>query len=237
MSPYEGEKREEEKKAFEALIKLSELSIRAKELEVKLYLCKRTPKGITTADIKEFTEGLIYPDVEYEDGKLKFKNIELDEFKEIADKIREKLLQKGIAVVVTSQDVDKSALAVAMVWELFLNADIGIVARVDFVNEENYSRFVRFITNYGDDLSNYIGKLLVLYDPNIKMKKIDDIEITIYNIIDGVNSMYHDAPKPLVLIVIPEKVYNKLDEKLRNVLEAYRFDVQQNLNLHSDRGE
>ncbi|MDT7970105.1 MAG: hypothetical protein RQ842_06030, partial [Vulcanisaeta sp.] len=149
----------------------------------------------------------------------------------------------------------KSTLAAAVIWELLVNGDVGRVARVDVLDEENYQGFKRFLRNYSRELINYLGRLLILYDPvstetyerepstqqgqgvlagssggvrrvrYVKMPR--NVEVTIANLINA-SSELGDL-RPPILIVIPSDVYNALSEEMRNELEGYRLDVSKDL--------
>ena len=157
--------------------------------------------------------------------------------RELVDEVRKILLEKGILTVVVPNNIKNSLIGMAIVWNLFLNGDIGVVECIDSIGAENYSEFVTFMENYGKDLSRYIGKLLVLYDASIKKRKLDEIRRTIYDIMVGIESMWPKAPKPLVLIIIPENVYNMLSKKVRDMIEKYRFNVPQGLSLNDANEE
>ncbi|MFP3492064.1 MAG: hypothetical protein RXN86_04730, partial [Vulcanisaeta sp.] len=176
-------------------------------------------------------------------------------FNELVSEIKDKLLKQGFAVVVGPKGIGKSTLAAAVIWELLVNGDVGRVARVDVLNEENYSEFGRFLRNYSREFINYFGRLLILYDPvstetyerepstqqgqgvlagssggvrrvrYVKMAR--NVEVTIANLINA-SSELGDL-RPPILIVLPSDVYNALSGEMRNVLEGYRLDVSQGL--------
>jgi hypothetical protein len=121
-----------------------------------------------------------------------------------------------------------------------MNGDIGLVARVDVLDSEKYSKFVTFVENYGEEFINYFGRLLILYDPvsteayervdiDVKAHIQANIEKTVNNLMKAIKSISSEASKPLTLIVIPSDVYNILSEERRNELEGYRLDVSQGL--------
>jgi hypothetical protein len=201
------------------------------ETKLKLFINRWVPAGIVTADVEEFVKGRIYPNVKYEDGKLKFRDedghyrtVMSGKFRKLAKEIMNRLLKQGFVVVVELKATGNSVLPIAVIWELFLNGDIGLIARVNKIDSENYSEFVTFIENYGEELSKYIGKLFVLYDPN-EADIQENIKRTIRNLMNTINSMSSKAPKPFVLIAIQSDVYNTLSEEIRTELERYRFDV------------
>jgi tetratricopeptide (TPR) repeat protein len=127
-----------------------------------------------------------------------------------------------------------------VIWELFVNGDVGRVARVDVLNKKNYSGFGRFLKNYSREFINYFGRLLILYDPvsTETYERVDidveapiqtNIERTVRNLMNAIKLISSEASKPLTLIVLPSDVYNTLSEEKRNELEGYRLDVSQDL--------
>jgi KaiC/GvpD/RAD55 family RecA-like ATPase len=167
--------------------------------------------------------------------------VRVGKFNELANEVRGRLTSNGFVVVVGPKGIGKSTLAAAVIWELFVNGDIGLVARVDRLDAENYPKFVTFVENYGEKF----GRLLILYDPvsteayervdiDVKAPIQTNIERTVRNLMKVVNSISPKASKPLTLIVLPSDIYNTLSEKTRNALEKekYRLDVSQAL---SDR--
>jgi len=204
--------------------------------------------SIVTADANEFAKGRIYPNIEVESGELRicvegqcYNMVRVGEFNELANGVRSRLTSNSLVMVVGPKGIGKSTLAAAVIWELFMNGDIGLVARVDRLDAENYSEFMTFIENYGKEFSKYFGKLLILYDPvpteAYEKMGIDEeapvqtnIERTMKNLMDIINSISSEASKPLTLIVIPSDFYNALSGEMRNALEGYRLDVSQALN-------
>jgi len=236
---------------------------RIKELEEKFELFRQeVPAGIVTADVGEFAKGGIYLNIEVEGGELRicvegqcYNMVRAGRFNELVSEIKDKLLKQGFVVVVGPKGIGKSTLAAAVIWELLVNGDVGRVARVDVLNEENYSGFERFLRNYSREFINYFGRLLILYDPvstetyerepstqqgqgvlagsgggvrrvrYVEMPR--DVEATITNLINA-SSELGDL-RPPILIVLPSDIYNTLSEEMRNALEGYRLDVSQDL--------
>jgi len=127
-----------------------------------------------------------------------------------------------------------------VIWELFMNGDIGLVARVDVLDSENSSEFTTFVENYGEEFSEYFGRLLILYDPvstkayekvgvDVKAPIQTSIEKTVNNLMNVVNAVSSEATKPLTLIVIPSDIYNALSNDMRAKLESHSLDVSQGL--------
>ena len=233
------------------------------EKEIELFR-KEVPAGIVTAGVNDFARGVIYTNIEIED-ELRicvedrcYNLVSTSKFNELIGEIKDKLLKQGFVVVVGPKGIGKSTLAAAVIWELLVNGDVGRVARVDVLNEENYQRFVRFLKNYSKEFEKYFGRLLILYDlvstetyerePNTQRDQVvptgssggvgrvryvkmpSDVEVTIANLIK-VSNKFGNSRLP-ILIVIPSDVYNALGEEMRNALEGYTLDVSQAL---SDR--
>jgi len=143
-------------------------------------------------------------------------------------------------VIVGPKGIGKSTLAAAEIWELFLNGDIGLVARVDALDSDKFSEFTTFIENYGEKFSEHFGRLLILYDPvstkayeradiGVKAPIQANIEGTIEVLMKAIESISSEASKPLALIILPSDFYNALSEERRKELEGYRLDVSQDL--------
>jgi hypothetical protein len=243
--------------------RVNEIGKKIKELEEKFELFRQEePAGIVTADVGEFAKGGIYLNIEVEDDGLRicvegrcYNMVRAGRFNELVSEIKDRLLRQGFAVVVGPKGIGKSTLAAAVIWELLVNGDVGRVARVDVLNEENYPGFGRFLRNYSREFINYFGRLLILYDPvstetyerepstqqgqgvlagssggvrrvrYVKMPR--DVEATIANLINA-SSELGDL-RPPILIVLPSDIYNTLSEEMRNALEMYRLDVSQAL--------
>jgi len=246
--------------------RVNEIEEKIKELEEKFELFRQeVPAGIVTADVNEFAKGRIYPNIKVENGELRVRVedgyhsiVRVGKFNELANEVRGRLTSNGFVVVVGPKGIGKSTLAAAVIWELFMNGDIGLVARVDVLNEDNYQRFKTFIENYSEELVKYFGRLLILYDPvstetyerepstqqgrgalaktgggvrRVRYAKmLRDAEATIANLINA-SSELGDL-RPPILIVLPSDIYNTLSEEVKNALEVYRLDVSQAL---SDR--
>ncbi|MFP3209947.1 MAG: ATP-binding protein [Thermocladium sp.] len=226
--------------------RVNEIEGRIEELEEKFDLFRQeVPAGIVTADANEFAKGRIYPNIKVEGGELRIRVedgyhsiVRAGEFNELVNGVRDKLLKHGFVVVVGPKGIGKSTLAAAVIWELFMNGDVGLVARVDRLDSENYNyqKFVTFVENYGEKF----GRLLILYDSvsteayergdiDVEAPMQTSIERTVNNLMKVVNSISPKASKPLTLIVLPSDIYNTLSEEVRNALEKYRLDVSQGL--------
>jgi hypothetical protein len=233
-------------KELEERVKQIEEEIEKLEEKLKLFR-QEVPANIVKADINEFAKGRIYPNVRVENGELRVRVedgyhsiVRAGKFSELVNEVRDRLLNQGFIVVVGPKGIGKSTLAATEIWELFLNGDIGLVARVDVIDSENYSKFSTFVENYGREFSKYFGRLLILYDPvsTETYERADigmeapiqaNIERTIEDLMKAINSISSEAPKPLTLIVIPSDIYNTLSEEMRKELEGYKLDVSQDL--------
>jgi DNA-binding transcriptional MerR regulator/energy-coupling factor transporter ATP-binding protein EcfA2 len=165
--------KELERRVNEIVDKIEELEKKIKELEEKLKSFRQgVHASIITADGDEFAKGDIYPNVRVENGELRVRVegkyhriVRAGKFNELVNEVRNRLLNQGFVVVVGPKGIGKSTLAAAEIWELFLKGDIGLVARVDMLDSGNYSEFITFIENYGEEFGKYFGRLLILYDP------------------------------------------------------------------------
>jgi tetratricopeptide (TPR) repeat protein/energy-coupling factor transporter ATP-binding protein EcfA2 len=228
--------------------RVKEIEGKIKELEVRFELFRQeAPAGIVTADVGEFAKGRIYPNIKVENSELRVRVedgyhsiVRAGKFNELVNEVRDRLLKQGFVVVVGPKGIGKSTLAAAEIWELFMNGDIGLVARVDVLDSKKYSKFVTFVENYSRESINYFGKLLILYDlvPTEAYERVDidvkahiqtNIERTIKDLMKAIKPISSEASKPLTLIVIPSDVYNTLSGEMRNELEGYRLDVSQDL--------
>ena len=243
--------------------RVNEIEGKIKELEKNIELLRReVSAGIVTADVGEFAKGGIYLNIEVEHDGLRicvegqcYNIVKAGKFNELVSEIKDKLLKQGFAVVVGPKGIGKSTLAAAVIWKLFMNGDIGRVARVDVLNDEDYQGFERFLRNYSREFINYFGRLLILYDPvstetyerepstqqgqgvlvgssggvrrvrYVKMPR--NVEVTIANLINASGEL--GDLRPPILIVLPSDVYNTLSGEMRNELEGYRLDVSQDL--------
>ena len=228
--------------------RVKEIEREIEKLEKNIELFRQEERAvIVTADVGEFAKGRIYPNIKVENGELRVRVedgyhsiVRAGRFNELVNEVRDRLLKQGFVVVVGPKGIGKSTLAAAEIWKLFMNGDIGLVARVDVLDSENSSEFTTFIENYGEKFSEHFGKLLILYDPvstkayeradiDVKAPIQANIERTIKDLMKVIKSISSEASKPLTLIVIPSDVYNALSEQRRNELEGYRLDVSQGL--------
>ena len=228
--------------------RVNEIEEKIKELEKKFELFRQeVPAGIVTADVGEFAKGRIYPNIKVENGELRIRVedeyhnvVRAGKFNELVSEIKDRLLKQGFAVVVGPKGIGKSTLAAAVIWELLVNGDVGRVARVDVLNKENYPGFERFLRNYSREFINYFGRLLILYDPvsTESYERVDidveapvqtNIERTVKNLMNVVNSISPKASRPFMLIVLPSDIYNALNSDMRAKLESHSLDVSQGL--------
>ena len=237
-----------ERRVNEIERKIEELEVKVNELNNRVNLLKQElAASITIANKTDFEQGIIYPNIKVENGELRIRVedeyhniVRAGRFGESVNEVRDGLLKHDFVVVVGPKGIGKSTLAAAVIWELLMNGDIGLVARVDMLGKENYSEFATFVENYGKEFSKYFGKLLILYDPvsteTYEKVGIDteapmqtNIEGTIKNLMDVVNAISSEASKPLTLIVIPSDIYNALSNDMRAKLESHSLDVSQDL--------
>jgi energy-coupling factor transporter ATP-binding protein EcfA2 len=183
MSPDEAKKAlmdirglsiDELEKAVEEIgERIEKLEKKVNELNNWINLLKQgVAAGITIASRADFGQGIVYPNIKIEDGELRIRVedryhniVKAGKFNELVNEVRDKLLKHGLVVVVGPKGIGKSTLAAAAVWELLSNSEVGLVARVDVLNEDNYSRFQTFIENYSEEFVKYFDRLLILYDP------------------------------------------------------------------------
>ncbi|AAK42172.1 hypothetical protein [Saccharolobus solfataricus] len=228
--------------------RVNEIEKKIKKLEKKIKLFRQeVPAGIVTADVGEFAKGRIYPNIKVENGELRVRVedgyhsiVRAGKFNELVNEVRDRLLKQGFVVIVGPKGIGKSTLAAAVIWKLFMNGDIGLVARVEVLDSKNYPKFVTFVENFGKEFGKYFGRLLILYDPvsteayervdiDVKAFIQTNIKRTIKDLMNAIKSISSEASKPLTLIVIPSDVYNALSGEMRNALEVYRLDVSQGL--------
>jgi len=256
-----------EKTVNEIKGKIEELEAKVNELNNWINLLKQgVAASITIADKADFEQGIVYPNISVEDNELRirvenrYNNIvKTGKFNELINEVRGRLKSDGIVVVVGPKGIGKSTLAVATVWESLNNYEVGLIARVDVLNEDNYSKFQTFIENYSKEFVKYFRKLLILYDPvstesyeeepgtqpqqgesaeayeeGARYARIPkDIEKTVGYLIKIKRLKALGDSGQTILIVLPSDVYNAvynaLSEGARNALEKYKLDVSQGL--------
>jgi energy-coupling factor transporter ATP-binding protein EcfA2 len=236
---------DEVRRLFEnGLKKVEELEAKVDELNNWINILKQElTANIIIAGKVDFEQGTIYPNIKVESGELRVRVgdgyhsiVRAGKFNELISDVESKLMGNGVVVVVGPKGIGKSTLATATVWELLMNSDIGLVARVDVLDSKNYPKFVTFVENYGEEFGKYFGRLLILYDPvstkayervgvDVEAPIQTNIERTVKNLMDVVNSVSPEASRPFMLIVLPSDVYNALSEEIRDSLERYRLDV------------
>jgi len=153
--------------------RVKEIEREIEKLEKNIELFRQEERAvIVTADVGEFAKGRIYPNIKVENGELRVRVedgyhsiVRAGRFNELVNEVRDRLLKQGFVVVVGPKGIGKSTLAAAEIWKLFMNGDIGLVARVDVLDSKNYQKFVTFVENYGEKSGEYFGRLLILYDP------------------------------------------------------------------------
>jgi hypothetical protein len=228
---------------------VEDLSKRITEVEERLKLTRfMAVTGIIIFDRSEFIEGsrgeerggegLLYPDIKVVDGKLSirveqnyYSVIEAGAFGTAINNLIDKIKRKRVVVVVGPRGIGKSILAASIIWRLFDNGDIGLVAGVKKLNKDNDSHFIKFIENYLERSREVFGELLILYDPSttrVYEKEREgqpipeDIRESIGNLLKIINSYREDLR---ILIVLPEDIYDGLGEDIRNVLNQYKLEL------------
>jgi len=218
------------------------------KLRERVRLFRRgVPAGVFTADANEFAKGAIYPNIGVENNELRVRVedgyhsiVRAGRFGELVNEVGGRLVSDGVVVVVGPKGIGKSTLAAAVIWELMGRHEVGLIARVVMLNEDNRSRFEAFIENYGERFSKYFGRLLILYDPvstrahekvgtGVEASIQTSIERTIKNLMDVVNAISSEASRPFMLIVLPSDVYNALSREIRDSLESHSLDAAQEL--------
>jgi len=241
--------------------KIEELEAKVNELNNWINLLKQgVAASITIAGKADFEQGIVYPNISVEDSELRIRvenryhnMVKTKRFNELVNEVRGRLMNDGIVVVVGPKGIGKSTLAVATVWESLNNYEVGLIARVDVLNEDNYSRFQTFIENYSKEFVKYFRKLLILYDPvstetyeeepgtqpqqgesaeayeeGARYARIPkDIEKTVGYLIKIKRLKTLGDSGQTILIVLPSDVYNALNEGARDALEKYKLDVSQ----------
>jgi len=228
---------------------VEEIGERIERLEKKVELFRQeVPAGIVTADVGEFAKGMIYPNVKVDSGRLRIRVedryhnvVKAGKFNELVNEVRGRLTSDGVVVVVGPKGIGKSTLAAAAAWELLSNSEVGLVARVDVLNEDNKSRFQTLIENYSEEFVKYFGglRLLLLYDPvstesyeekpgtqpqqgqgesaeayeeGARYSRIPkDIERTIGNLIKIKRLKTPGDSRQAILIVLPSDIYNHIE--------------------------
>jgi len=255
---------DELKKRVEELERrITELEEKVNELDNWINLLKqKDAASITIAGKADFEQGIVYPNIKVENSELRIRVenryhnlVKTGEFNELVNGVRDRLKSDGVVVIAGPKGIGKSTLAAATVGESLNNYEVGFIARVDVLNEDNYSRFQTFIENYSKKFVKYFGRLLILYDPvstetyeeepgtqpqqgqgesakpyeegprHSRIPK--DIETTIGYLIKIERLKNLGDSNQTILIVLPTDVYNALSEWARNALEKYKLDASQ----------
>jgi hypothetical protein len=221
--------------------RVTEVERKVKELEgyVEKIRIEQSLPGISIANIVDFIERRkLYPDIKVVDGKLSirveqnyYSVVEAGAFGTAINNLIKLIRERRVAVVVGPRGIGKSVLAASAIWRLFDNGVIGLVAKVEELYEKNYGFFKTFIEIYLEKYRDVFGMLLILYDPSatmvyeeeIKRQPIPEgIKDTIDYLLKIINSYREDLR---ILIVLPEDIYDSLDEDIRNVLNQYKLKL------------
>jgi len=254
-----------EKRVEELERRIRELEEKVNELDNWINLLKQEgAAGITIAGKVDFVQGIVYPNIKVEDSELRIRVedryhnlVKTGKFNELVNGVRDRLKSDGVVVIVGPKGIGKSTLAAATIGESLNNYEVGFIARVDVLNEDNYSRFQTFIENYSKKFVKYFGRLLILYDPvsteiyeeepgtqpkqyqgesteayeeGPRYSRIPkDIETTIGHLINIKRLKTLGDSGQTILIVLPSDVYNALSHRARNALEKYKLDASPRL--------
>jgi len=232
---------------------VEDISKRITEVEERLKLTKfMAVTGIIIFDRSEFIEGsrgeegggegLLYPDIKVVDGKLSirveqnyYSVIEAGAFGTAINNLTNLIRGRRVVVVVGPRGIGKSVLAASVIWRLFDNGDIGLVAGVKELNKDNDSHFIKFIENYLKEFRKVFGELLILYDPSItrvyekereEQPIPEKIKVTVDNLLAIINSYRKDL---MTLIVLPKDIYDGLSEDIREALDQYKLELELDL--------
>ena len=221
--------------------RVTEVERKVKKLEedVEEIRIKQSLPGISIANRVDFIERReLYPDIKVVDGKLSirvgqnyYSVVEAGAFGTAINSLINLIRERRVAVVVGPRGIGKSVLAASVIWRLFDNGDIGLVAKVEELSEKNYIFFKTFIENYLEKYRDVFGRLLILYDPSAtmvyeeEMKKQpipEGIKDTIDYLLKIINS-YREGFR--ILIVLPEDIYDGLGEDIKEALGQYKLEL------------
>jgi KaiC/GvpD/RAD55 family RecA-like ATPase len=219
-----------------------EEKVKELEKEVEKIGIEQSLSGISIADRVGFIERRkLYPDIKVDDGKLSirvgkdyYSVVEAGAFGTAINNLINLIRERRVVVVVGPRGIGKSVLAASVIWRLFDNGDIGLVAKVEELSGENYSFFKTFIEKYLEKYRDVFGELLILYDPSTtmvyeeereKLPILENIKVTVDNLLKIIN--YRE--KLVILIVLPKDIYkavhNALGEDIRKALDQYKLEL------------
>jgi hypothetical protein len=221
--------------------RITEVEEKVKMLEKSLERFKQEViAGINVANRDEFGKEKLYPNIEVADGELKigvdneyYNVVEAGKFWSTINNVINKLEESRVVVLTGPRGIGKSVLAASVIWKLLDSGEVGLVARVDELNENNDSEFKRFIRNYSREFKTVFGRLLILYDPSStkiyeRERKKQPIPA---NINDTIELLTHFelTEDSMMLIVLPSDIYHNIpSEDTKKSLEQYRIEVELN---------
>jgi len=243
LAEIAGIEEEKFKKMFE------ELSTRIAKVEEKIEFTKLKEElkekikeiGIIV-DKSEFAESQLYPDIKVVNNELKirvgrgfgnhYSVVEAGAFRNLINDLINLLKEKRVVVVVGPRGIGKSVLSASVIWRLFENGDVGLVAGVNKLDESNDSHFETFIDNYLNKYRKVFGDLLILYDPTTtriyeeerkRQPLPENIMDTVDNLLEIISSKH--VKNLMILIVLPIDIYNALGKDARRALDQYKREV------------
>jgi len=231
-----------EVEVLEDKIKLVESELKKLDNEID-SLNEKISAGVKAGKGEEFAKGLIYSNVRVENYELKiriegkyYKFVRAGNFNKSINDVIDGLKNNDIMVLIGPKGIGKSTLTAAVIWELFGNSDIGLVARISsFGDEEKFSSFETFVENYNNQFRQYFHRLLILYDPlSTEAYETETGKVQLKSsIMNDINSLleimkYQAGYKPFALIVLPSDIYDGLGNEVKAKLDKYKFDVSFN---------
>jgi len=219
--------------------RITEVEEKVKILEKRMEKFEKEVRaGINVVNRDEFEKGELYPNIEVADGELKigvdeeyYHVVEAGKFGSTINNVINKLEESKVVVLTGHRGIGKSVLAASVIWRLLNNVKVGLVAKVDELNENNDSEFENFIDNYSIEFKTVFGRLLILYDPSStkiyerereKQPIPANINKTIKLLTDS--KLTEDS---MLLIVLPSDIYdNTPSEDTKKSLEQHRIEVE-----------
>jgi energy-coupling factor transporter ATP-binding protein EcfA2 len=218
---------------------LTEVEERVNKLEKRIDKFKKAVRaGIEAINMDEFGKGGLHPNIKVADGELKigvdkkyYHVVEAGKFESTINDVINKLEESKVVVLTGPRGIGKSVLAASVIWRLLNNGEVGLVAKVDELNENNDSEFENFIEDYSKEFKTVFGRLLILYDPSsTKIYKRERKKQPIpANINDTIELLTHSelTEDSMLLIVLPSDIYDNIpSEDTKKSLEQHRIKVE-----------
>lgn len=219
--------------------RLTEVEERVNKLEKRIDKFKKAVRaGIEAINMDEFGKGGLYSNIKVADGELKigvdkkyYHVVEAGKFESTINDVINKLEESKVVVLTGPRGIGKSVLAASVIWRLLNNGEVGLVAKVDELNENNDSEFENFIEDYSKEFKTVFGRLLILYDPSsTKIYKRERKKQPIpANINDTIELLTHSelTEDSMLLIVLPSDIYDNIpSEDTKKSLEQHRIKVE-----------